>query len=203
MGAQSPGAHASVLSHRGVRIDCMSGLTIDASHERSALLAGQHLGPGGVASWASDLAESALLSAGLHAEARVSAFLEEAEWSIVVRRYEQTVVLIDAEDDAHDHGSIDRLELLAARTWRDVTRHAPSGEMRPWLGAIRVVSNGVPDALIVERLERLVASRILDAACVATVDQLAGNVGSPTPALSIEAFKAALTGRYFVLNTLW
>ena len=75
--------------------------------------------------------------------------------------------------------------------------------MRPWLGAIRVISSGVPDALVVERLEQLVASRILDAACVAIVDQLAGDVGSPTPALSIEAFKAALTGRYFVLNTLW
>lgn len=195
-------AHALVLSHRGVRIDGMTGLTIDASHERRALLAGQHLGAGRVARWTSDLANSAILSVGLQAEARVSTSPTEAEWSVVVRRSEQTVVLIGADDDAHDHGSLDRLELLATRTWRDVTRHASSGDMRPWLGAIRVSSDGVPDALVVERLEQLVASRILDAACVVIVDQLAGDVWSPTPALSVEAFKAALTGRYFVLNTL-
>jgi hypothetical protein len=203
MGAQSQRLHAQALLHRGVKIDGMSGLTIDASHERRALLGGQHLGPGGVASWASDLANSSLLSVGLHAEAPVSTFPAEAEWSVVVRRSERTVVLIDADDDPHDHDSIDRLELMATRRWRDVTRHSSPGEMRPWLGAIRVISIGVADALVVERLEQLVASRILDAACVAIVDQLAGDVGSPTPALSVEAFKAALTGRYFVLNTLW
>lgn len=92
----------------------------------------------------------------------MSTFPTEAEWSVVYRS-EQTVVLLDADDDAHDHGSIDGLELLATRTWHDVTRHASSGEMRPWLGAIRVISNGVPAALVVERLEQLVAPRILDA----------------------------------------
>jgi hypothetical protein len=74
--------------------------------------------------------------------------------------------------------------------------------MRPWLGAIRVISDGLPDALVVERLEQLVASRVLDAACVMMVDQLANEVWSPRPSLSIEAFKAALTGRFFVLGTL-
>lgn len=153
---KAPGFCAQALSHRGVKIDRMSGLTIDASHERRALLAGQHLGPGGVVSWTSDLANSALLSVGLQADARVSTSPAEAECSVVVRRAEHTVVFIDADDYAHDHGSIDRLELLATR--RDVTRHASSGEMQPWLGAIRVISDGVPDALVVERLEQLVAT---------------------------------------------
>jgi hypothetical protein len=83
------------MSHRDVKIDDMSGLTIDASHERRALLAGQHRGPGGVVSWTSDLANSALLSVGLQADARVSTSPAEAEWSVVVRRAEQTVVLIE------------------------------------------------------------------------------------------------------------
>lgn len=120
----------------------MSGLTVDASHERSALLAGQHHGPVGLAGWASDLVRSALSSVGLRAEVLVGTSQEHAEQLIEARLADEAVVLIHADDDASGHASIDRLELLAGRTWRDVTRGA--GEIRPWLGAIRVIINDQP-----------------------------------------------------------
>ena len=179
----------------------MSGLTIDASHERSALL-GQHHGPAGLPGWASDLVSSALSSVGLRAEVLARTSPEDVEQLVEARLApsEQAVVLIDVDGDANGQASIDRLELLAARTWRDVTRGV--GDVRPWLGAIRVINDSSPEALIVERLEQLVASRALDAACVVMVDQAADDVRSPSPALSIESFKAALIGRCLVLRTL-
>ncbi len=178
----------------------MSGLTVDASHERSALLAGQHHGPGGLAGWASDLVRSTLSSVGLRAEALVRTSPEHAEQLVEARLFEQAVVRIDVDDDATGQASIDRLELLAARTWRDVTRGA--GKIRLWRGAIRVINDSSPQGLIVDGLEQLVASRVLDAACVVMVDQVADDVWSPRPALSIESFKAALIGRCLVLGTL-
>lgn len=177
----------------------MSGLTVDVSHERSTLL-GQHHGPGGLPGWASDLVRSALSSVGLRAEVLVKTSPEHAEQLVEARLSEQTVVLIDVDGDANGQASIDRLELLAARTWRDVTRGV--GDVRPWLGAIRVIDDSSPEALVVDRLEQLVASRLLDAACVVMVDQAADDVWSPRPALSIESFKAALVGRCLVLGTL-
>lgn len=191
-----------MCGHPNDKIFGMSALTIDVSPERHALLSGRHLGPGGAANWASDLAKAALISVGLPSEAQVDSAPADVEWSVVVRRFDQSVVLIDVNDDPRDHDSIDRLELLATRTWRDVTRNASSAEIRPWLGAIRIGDESGPDGLVVERLEQLVASRILDAVCVVTVDQRAGDVSSPNPTVSIEAFTAALIGRFLVLGTL-
>lgn len=190
----------AALLHRGAKIDRMSGLTVDASHERSTLLAGQHHGPGGLGGWASRLVSSTLSDVGLRAEAFVRTSPEHAEQLVEARLFEQAVVLIDVDDDANGQASIDRLELLAARTWRDVTRGV--GDVRPWLGAIRVINDSSTEALIVERLEHLVAFRLLDAACVVMVDQAAEDVWSSRPALSIESFKAALIGRCLVLGTL-
>ena len=48
----------------------------------------------------------------------------------------------------------------------------------------------------------MAGSRILDAACVVIVDQRAGDVWSPTQALSIEGFQAALIGRHLLVSTL-
>lgn len=178
----------------------MSRLTVDASHERSGLLARQHLG--GLADWTYDLARSALSSFVPEADVLVSTSPEHGESLVELRLWGQPVVLIDVDDDVNGHASIDRLELLAARTWRGVTRNAVPGEIRPWLGAIRVTSDSIPDALIVERLEQLVAARMLDTVCVVIVDQVADDVWSPSPALTIESFQAALIGRSLVLSTL-
>lgn len=180
----------------------MNELTVDASRERRALLAGQHLSRGGLPGLAADLVRSALSSVGLQADVLVHPSAEPAESAIEVRRFGQAAMLIDVADDARGQASIDRLELLAARTWRSVTRNAASGEVRPWLGAIRVSSDSIPDALVVERLEQLVAARILDTACVVMVDQVANDVWSPSPTLTIESFQAALIGRCVVLSTL-
>ncbi|MEX2627445.1 MAG: hypothetical protein WD225_11220 [Ilumatobacteraceae bacterium] len=91
---------------------------------------------------------------------------------------------------------------MAARTWRDVTRHAASGELRPWLGAIRVANGRIPDAPGVQRLKQLVASRVLDTACVVIVDKDVDEVWSPNAAMSIESFQSALVSRFLVLSTL-
>jgi hypothetical protein len=114
-------------------------------------------------------------------------------------------VLIDVgyEDDAAlGHDSIDRLELLATRTWRSVTRSAATGELRPWLGAIRLADGRVPDATGVQRLEHLVATRVLDTACVVMIDEIADEVRSPSPTTSIESFQSVLVGRFLVISTL-
>lgn len=177
----------------------MSGLTVDVSQERRALLEQHHV-PADLPGWASDLFRSALSNVGLRAEVVARTSPENVEQLVEARLSEQVVVLIDVDGDANGRASIDRLELLAARTWRDFRRGV--GDVRPWLGAIRVINGSSPEALIVERLEQLVASRALDAACVVMVDRAADDVRSPSPALSIESFKAALIGRCLVLSTL-
>ena len=112
----------------------MSGLTVDASHERSALLAGQRHGPGGLADWACDLARLALSSLGLQAEILVSTSPENTESLVEVRMSGQSVLLIDVDENANDQASIDRLELLAARTWRGVTRtQSRAGSVPGWV----------------------------------------------------------------------
>lgn len=182
----------------------MSGLTLDASGPRLALLSGQHVGPSGLASWTSDLVRDALATVGLHAEVLTSRSSSSAEWSVEVHASARAAVLIDVGDGeaALGHDSIDRLELMAARTWRDVTRHAASGELRPWLGAIRVANGRIPDAPGVQRLKQLVASRVLDTACVVIVDKDVDEVWSPNAAMSIESFQSALVSRFLVLSTL-
>ena len=183
----------------------MDRLILDASGPRQALLSGRHLGEGGLVSWTSDLVRAVLSTVGLHAEVLTSSSSASTEWTVEVHDSQRAAVLIDVgdEDDAAlGHDSIDRLELLATRTWRDVTRTAVAGELRPWLGAIRVADGSVPDAPGVQRLEQLVASRVLDTACVVMIDEAADTVRSPSPAMSIESFQSALVGRFLVLSTL-
>lgn len=108
-------------------------------------------------------------------------------------------MLVDTDTGALGHGSLDRLELRAAQTWRSVTRNAFGP--RPWLGAMRIGHGSAPDALV-ERLEQLVATRMLDAACVVTINQAGDDVWSPRPAMSLESFQSALVGRCLVLSTL-
>lgn len=183
----------------------MSGLILDASGPREALLSGRHNDAGGLASWTSDLVRAALTTVGLNAEVLTNRSSTSTEWTVEVRVSARAAVLIDVSDQydaALGHNSIDRLELLAARTWREVTRTAGTGELRPWLGAVRVAGGPVPDALGVQRLEQLVASRVLDTACVVMIDDASDEVRSPSPAMSIESFQSALVGRFLVLSTL-
>lgn len=182
----------------------MSGLIIDASGPRRALLFGQYLGGASLASWASDLVRTALSTVDLEAEVLTSTSSAGADWAVEARVSAHAAVLIDIDINdsaAPGHDSIDRLELRAARTWRGVTRNAAPFELRPWLGAIRISRTNAP-AVGVERLTELVASRVLDAACVVAVDAAGDGLWSPSPAMSIESFQAALVGRFLVLTTL-
>jgi len=77
-----------------------------------------------------DLAQTALSSVGLMADVWASTSPAHDQWSIEVRISAHAVVRIDIDDDAHDQYSIDRLELRAARTWRDVGRKTTSFESR-------------------------------------------------------------------------
>jgi len=138
-------------------------------------------------------------SVDLRAEVRVGT--PPVEWPVEVRVAGRPALLVDAATDALDQDSLDRLELRAARVWRRVTRNAPLFEPRPWLGAIRVVDGRAPNALGVEQLVQLVASRTLDAACVVVVDRSTRTVRNLTPVTSIESFHAALVGRCLVLTT--
>lgn len=125
----------------------MSGLNLDTSGPRQPLLSGPPVGNGGLVSWTSNLVRAALSTVGLHAEVLTNRSSGSTEWSVEVRAAGACSVLIDVgdkDDVALGHDSIDRLELLAARTWRDVTRTATSGEVRPWLGAVRVADGSVP-----------------------------------------------------------
>jgi hypothetical protein len=114
--------------------------------------------------------------------------------------HERPFLLIDIEVDGGADVSLDRLEIRAARRWRSVTRNAVLFELRPWVGAIRIAPDDGQAADLAERLRRLVAARILDAACVVTVDD--GLVRSPGPDVSIDAFHAALVGRCLYLSTM-
>lgn len=175
---------------------------MDVAGLRRALLAGQHLDADGLAGWASELVGTALLTVGLRADVRSVALPAHAEWSVEVRVSGRVAVLLDIATDALGQSSLDRLELRAARTWRSVTRNAASFEPRPWLGAVRIGKHRIHDVRGVQRLEQLVASRMLDAACVVEVDEPADDVWSPSPATSIESFQSALIGRCLVLSTL-
>lgn len=164
--------------------------------QREALL-DHGLDAAGRAQWARDLVLATTLTAGLQAEMQVGTL--PVEWSVEARTAGRPVLLVDVGADALDHASLDHLELKAAHVWRDLTRSAALFEPRPWIGALRVTEADAADAGGVERVRRLVASRTIDAACVAVVDRRARSVWSPTSTLSIESFAAALTGRCLVL----
>jgi len=169
----------------------------DVAVQRDALLAGQPLDAQGLAQWACDLVEGAALATGLQPEVRVGT--PPIEWSVETRAAGGPVLLVDVGIDGLGEASLDRLELRAAHVWRDLTRDAASFEPRPWIGAIRVTEEGAIEAVGVERIQRLVALRTLDAACVVVLDRPTRTVRSPNPVTSIESFVAALMGRFLVL----
>jgi hypothetical protein len=171
----------------------------DLAVQCDALLAGQPLDAPGLARWARDLVEVAASTVGFEADVRVGT--PPTDWSVEVRTAGRPVVLIDVATDALDPASLDRLELMAAHVWRDLTRSATLFEPRPWIGAIRVIEEQALEAVGVDQIQQLVASRTLDAACVVAVDRAARTIGSPGPVMSIESFAAALVGRLLVLAT--
>lgn len=163
---------------------------------REALL-DHGLDAAGLAQWTRDLVVATTMTAGLQAEVQVGT--PPVEWSVEARTAGRPVVLVDVGTDALGEASVDQLELRASHVWRDVTRSAAVFEPRPWIGAVRVTEEAAIDAVSVQRIRHLVASRTLDAACVVVVDRRARAVRSPTSTLSIESFAAALTGRCLVL----
>jgi hypothetical protein len=170
----------------------------DVAVHLNALLAGQLLDAQWLLRWARDLVEASALAGGLQADVRVGTL--PAEWSVEARTAGRPVLLVDVDTDGLDEASLDRLELRAAHVWRDLTRDAASFDPRPWIGAIRVTEEHAIEAVGVERIRRLVASRTLDAACVVVLDRQARAVRSPNPVSSIESFAAALSGRCLVLS---
>jgi hypothetical protein len=170
----------------------------DVAVQRDALLAGQPLNARWLVRWARDLVEAVALAGGLQPEVRVGT--PPLEWSVEALTAGRPVLLLDVGADGLDQESLDRLELRAAHVWRDLTRTAAAFDPRPWIGAIRVTEEDAIEAVGVERIQRLVASRTLDAACVVVLDRPACTVRSPNPVTSIESFAAALTGRCLVLS---
>lgn len=179
----------------------MDSLTIDSSGPRTALLHGEHLRDGGVA-WTAGLVLAATVTADLRARVTTNARSVPDVWSVEAHLSGRPLVLVDVDADGSDSTSLDRLELRASRLWRDLTRNATPFEPRPWIGAIRISQAGEMDADGVERLDQLVAARLLDAACIVTVDAGADSVRSSSPATSLEAFQAALVGRCLYLATI-
>jgi hypothetical protein len=165
--------------------------------QSDALLAGQPLDALRLVRWARDLVEVAASTVGFEADVRVGT--PPADWSVEVRISGRPLVLVDVATEALDPDSLDRLELRAGHVWRDLTRSATLFEPRPWIGAIRVTEEQALEAVGVERTRRLVASRVLDAACVIALDRPARTVRSPNAATSIESFVAAGVGRFLVL----
>ena len=170
----------------------------DVARQRDGLL-DQSLDGRGLVRWARDLVEAAAATVGFQADVRVGT--SPGEWLVEARTAGRPVLLVDVGTDGLDQASLDRLELRAAHVWRDLTRNAASFEPRPWIGVIRVTERDAIEAVGVERIRRLVASRTLDAACVVALDRPARTVRSPNPVTSIESFAAALTGRCLVLST--
>ena len=168
----------------------------DLAVQREALL-DHDLDAAGLARWTRDLVVDATLTAGLQAEVQLGT--PPVVWSVHAGTAGRSVVLVDVDLDALSEASVDQLELRASHVWRDVTRSALVFEPRPWIGAVRVTDEAAIDAASVDRIRHLVASRTLDAACVVVADRRARTVRSPTSALSIESFLAALTGRCLVL----
>lgn len=183
-------------------IEIMGLLTIDSSGLRAGLLHGQHVRDGGI-EWSAELVRAATVTAGLRARVRTNKRSARDAWSIVVHGSGRPLVLVDVETEGADFRSLDRLELRASRLWRDLTRSATLFEPRPWIGAVRISQVEELDADGVERLDQLVAARLLDAACIVTVDAGADSVRSSSPATSLEAFQAALVGRCLYLATIW
>lgn len=183
---------ATPASHDRVMTNAMPDLAV----LREALL-DHGLDAAGLAQWTRDLVVATTMTAGLQAEVQVGT--PPVEWSVEARTAGRPVVLVDVGTDALGEASVDQLELRASHVWRDVTRSAAVFEPRPWIGAVRVTEEAAIDAVSVQRIRHLVASRTLDAACVVVVDRRARAVRSPTSTLSIESFAAALTGRCLVL----
>jgi hypothetical protein len=165
---------------------------------RNALLE-QRLDGDGLAQWAQDLVSAAALATEFQADVRVGT--TSVDWSVDARAAGRPVLLVDVGANALGQASLDQLELRATHVWRDLTRSAAVFEPRPWIGAIRVVEADSPDTVGVERIRRLVTARTLDAACVVVLDRRARAVRSPSAAVSMESFVAALTGRCLVLAT--
>lgn len=175
------------------------GDLVDSSGARSGLLSGRHRDAGGV-SWASELIRGAASTVPLRCDVRSASPSWSDDWSVELLVHDRPLVLIDVWVDGAADGSFDRLEIRAARRWRSVTRDAPLFEPRPWIGAIRIASDEHQAADVAERLRQLVVARILDAACVVTVD--GGLVRSPRWDVSLDAFHAALVGRCLYLSTM-
>ena len=171
----------------------------DSSGARSGLLSGRHRDAGGV-SWASELVRAAASTVPLRCELRSTLPSSPDHWSVELLVHDRPLILVDIEVDGAADVSLDRLEIRAARRWRSVTRDAMLFEPRPWMGAIRVAPDEHQAADVAERLRQLVAARILDAACVVTVDD--GLVRSPRSGVSLDAFHAALVGRCLYLSTM-
>ena len=190
-----------IVQHRHGKIATMGLLTIDSSGPRTGLLNGQHVRDGGL-DWTAELVRAATVTAGLRARVRASAQSATDGWSIEVQVYGRPLVLVDVDADGTDSASLDRLELRASGLWRDLTRDAALFEPRPWIGAIRISHAGEPEADRVERLDQLIAGRLLDVACVVMVDEADERVWSPSPATSLDAFQAALVGRCLYLATI-
>jgi len=168
----------------------------DLAVQRNALLAGQPLDARWLVRWARNLVEAAALAGGLQPEVRVGT--PPIEWSVEARIAGRPVLLVDVGTDGLDQAALDRLELRAVHVWRDLTRDAASFESRPWIGAIRVTAEDAIEAVGVERIQRLVASRTLDAACVVVLDRPERALRSPNPVTSLESYAAALIGRCLV-----
>ncbi len=177
----------------------MSDLVLDSSGARSGLLAGRHRDAGGV-SWASELIRAAASTVQLQCELRSTSPSSPDDWSVELLVRDRPLVLVDIEVDGPADDSFDRLETRAARRWRSVTRDGTLFEPRPWIGAIRIAPDEHRAADVAERLRQLVAARILDAACVVTVD--VGLVRSPRSDVSLDAIHAALVGRCLYLRTM-
>ena len=177
----------------------MSDLVPDSPGARSELLAGRHRDAGGV-NWASELIRAAASTVPLQCEFRSTSPSSPDDWSVELLVRDRPVVLVDIEVDGAADVSLDRLEIRAARRRRSVTRDAMLFEPRPWTGAIRIAPDDDQAADVAERLRQLVAARILDAACVVTVDD--GLVRSPRSDVSLDAFHEALVGRCLYLSTM-
>src|SRR6266540_4155743 len=169
--------------HRGDKIGGMSTLLVDTSGPRRSLLAGHHLTDGGL-EWASRLVQAAAEAAGLPSTVASTPPARTA-WPVELSVSGQPLLLVDIDIDGVDDSWLDRLELRAARLWRDMTREAELFEPRPWLGALCVSHDLEPQPDAVERLARLVAARVLDSACAVVVDQAGERVGSPRHELSL------------------
>ena len=179
----------------------------EAADETAGLVDGEYRSDRGV-SWLERLTRRVVgESAPAGATVVAATTTRRARWHVSVVVDDQPLALIDVHvavftggPDASSaaNSELDNVLVKAVEQWRSVTRVGQVGDVRPWLGCVRIEERLFADETsdrAMESLNQLVNERNLDAACFVVIDPKTRSMSYPNHTMSLQAFRASLIGR--------